>query len=337
MTIATQTRDYLAASLVAVLLLVPVLSALAQDAASQEPPQQAQPTTAKPVTAIDGTDAVDPDATDIPTAIVIEVSGAVDWALPGVSPLVDDGWLALVVADALAPGTQIRTGLRSHVNLRFGETTVVSIRSATHASIDQFFKSATTETVRVGLAYGTVRGGSTEGPIKADVQVDSTVATLAKRGTEGWQMWVEPSTGRFRVSLAEHGLVEAIQRVGSGRTRSKQVRPGEYATPTNIANLWLEQAGFDRDVQFYAAETVTVADAASINRSTRGASVLAPGAGASVRDYSGRSSAGRGTGSLPTIANPPATMVFQPQPLGRPEGNFGTGTTFRILRPVRRR
>lgn len=274
----------------------------------------------------------DDAAPEVASARVIEVSGSVDWASAETSPLVDEGWSPVQLHDELAPGTQIRTGLRSHVNLQFGETTVVSIRSATHASVDQFYRSATTETVRVGLGYGTVRGGSTEGPLEADVQVESTVATLAKRGTEGWQLWVEPTTGRFRVSLADHGLVEAIQRLGPGRTRSKTVRPGEYATPQNMANLWLTQAAFDRNVQFYASETITTADAVAVNRTTRGVGVLSPGAGAGLADYSGRSSLGRGRTTLPSIPNQPATMVLQP--LARAEGNFGTGTTFRVLRPV---
>ncbi len=338
MTIIARRCYCLTANLVAVFLLAFGLSAFAQDAeptkvTAQHPASQAKPATIQPIT--NPTAEPPQDEPGIPSAVVIEVAGSVDWAWPGVSPLVDDGWTAVQLADALTPGTQIRTGLRSHVNLRFGDATVVSIRSATHASIDQFFRSATTETIRVGLAYGTVCGGSTEGPIKVDMQVDSTVATLAKRGTEGWQMWVEPSTGRFRVSLAKHGLVEAIQRVAPGRTRSKTVRPGEYATLANIANLWLSQAIFDRNVQFYAAETITVADAGFVNRTTRGVGVLSPGAGAGLNNYTGRSSVGGGSGRLPSVTNPPPTMVFQRQPLARPEGNFGTSTTFRILRPVK--
>ncbi len=240
--------------------LIGCASAFAQDADQPPPADQDQPPA--------GTAQAQPaDANEaeqqVPKAVVIEVAGPVEWSLPGVSPVVDEGWTPVQLNDAYEPGTQIRTGLRAHVNLKFGETTFVSIRSATHASIDQFYRSATTETVRVGLAYGTVRGGSTEGPIKADVEVDSTVATLSKRGTEGWQMWVEPTSNRFRVSLAEHGLVEAIQKLAPGKTRSKSVRPGEYVTTANIANLWIAQARFDHNVQFYPAETVTVANAIS--------------------------------------------------------------------------
>jgi len=316
--------------LAAVLGLIGCVSASAQDV-GQRPPVDQEPAAAATAQATP-VNADEAEAT-VPKAVVIEVAGPVEWSLPGVSPLVDEGWIPVRLNDTYESGTQIRTGLRAHVNLKFGETTVVSIRSVTHASIDQFYRSATTETVRVGLAYGTVRGGSTEGPIKADVEVDSTVATLSKRGTEGWQMWVEPTTNRFRVSLAERGLVEAIQRLAPGAARSKSVRPGEYVTQDNIANLWIAQARFDRNVQFYPAETVTVADARFANRNTGGVGVVAPGAGASLYDYAGRSAAAAIGSGLPRTV--PSTLVFQRVPLRRPEGNFGTGTTFRVLRPVR--
>ncbi len=72
-------------------------------------------------------------------AIVTEVSGTVEWAKPGVSPLASKGWTPVKWKDRLEPGTQIRTGLRSYVHLRFGKTTVASIRSATNPSIDHIY------------------------------------------------------------------------------------------------------------------------------------------------------------------------------------------------------
>ena len=257
------------------------------------------------------------DASVIPSAVVIEVVGTVDRASPGVSPLALQGWTAIGLDDRLPPGTQIRTGLRSHVNLRFGETTTVSVRSATHASIDQFYRSATTENVRIGLAYGTVRGGSTEGRLRSDVVVDSTVATLAKRGTEGWQLWVEPMTGRFRVSLARHGLVEAIQKLGLAGDRriSRTLRPGEYVTADTIANLWIRQAVFDRIVTFYEANFLTEADAEFTTANTRGFGTLAPGGGTSLVDLSERVSAefilAQTAGTLPVGQMLPTTALLQ--------------------------
>ena len=270
-------------------------------------------------------------------ALVIEVSGTVEWARPGVSPLASAGWTPVKWKDRLPPGTQIRTGLRSFVHLQFGKTTVVAMRSATHASIDQLYRSATTEHIRLGLAYGTVRGGSVEGKVRSDVVVDSTVATLAKRGTEGWEMQVEPMTGRFRISLAEYGLIEAFQKLRSAGRRSRSVRPGEYVTDANIANMWIKQDIFDRNVKFYQADAVTVADADFTAENTRGYGVLAPGGGSTLVDASTRVSSDFVLDQIaerfPGGTLPPTTVITPTPPIPRPEGHFGTGQTFRILLP----
>jgi hypothetical protein len=270
-------------------------------------------------------------------AVVIEVAGTVERARPGLSPLVSKGWTPVKWKDRLEPGTQIRTGLRSYVHLQFGKTTVVAIRSATHASIDQIYRSATTEHVRLSLGYGTVRGGSVEGKVRSDVVVDSTVATLAKRGTEGWEMRVEPVTGRFRISLAEYGLVEAFQKLRSAKRASRQVRPGEYATDVNIANMWIKQDIFDRNVKFYQAEAVTLADADFMAESTRGYGVLAPGGGSTLADFSGRVSAAfvleQTARNFPGGLLPTTTVLVPTGPVARPEGHFGTGRTFKVLVP----
>ncbi len=267
-------------------------------------------------------------------ATVIDVGGSVDWAVAGISPLAKEGWTPVKVGDKLEPATQIRTGLRSFVNLQFGATTTVSVRSITHASIAQFYRSATTENVRIDLGYGTVRGGSSEGEVRSDVIVDSPVATLAKRGTEGWEISVEPATGRFRISLAEHGLVEAIQKLSGDRTRSRLVRPGQYATDVDIANMWIKQDIFNRVVAFYSPEALSEADAEFSTYNTTGYSVLAPGGGSAVVDLSGRVSAEfvlSQTGSgFPAGATPPTLAIGLP-PAVRPEGNFGTPRTFKAF------
>jgi hypothetical protein len=261
----------------------------------------------------------------------------VEWALPGAAVLSPEGWTAVELNDRLEPGTQIRTGLRSHVNLSFGEATVVSVRSATHASIDQFFRSATEESVKLGLAYGTIRGGSTEGEVRSDVTVEATTAALIKRGTEGWEIQVEPVTGRFQVSLARYGLVEAIQKLRGERRRSRTVRPGEYATDKNVANMWVEQDIFDRNVSFHPVEAISVADARFSAANTRGYAAVSPGGGSELVGLSARVSPrfvlDQLAENLPSSAPLPSTVVLQPGPLSRPEGNFGTGGVFRILVP----
>ena len=275
------------------------------------------------------------------SAKVIDVRGAAEWAAVGVSVLVSDGWTPLKLDDVLQAGTQIRTGLRSHVNLQFGTTTIVGIRSATHAGIDQLYRSVNTEVIRLGLGYGTVRGGSSEGEMRSDFTVDSTVATLAKRGTEGWQMTVEPGTGRFRISLAEYGLVEAIRKLGRGLRTTRSVRPGEYATDANIANMWIKQDIFDRNVKFYEVQGLTAADVEFSQANARGLATVAPGGGTSVVDLSQRVNASFVLDQLAANAPPGSTgpnlVVIEPGVLQRPEGNFGTGSIFRVLVPQRTR
>ena len=270
-------------------------------------------------------------AEEVGNAVVVEVTGAVDRAPSGVSPMARDGWTAIKVGDTLEPGTQIRTGLRSSVNLRFGDATYVSVRSATHASVDQFYRSAKAERVRMGLGYGAIRGGSIEGEIKSDVTIDSTVATLAKRGTEGWQIVVEPGTGRFRISLAESGLVEARRKLADDRVVSRFVRPGEYATRDNIANMWLKQDSFDRNVTFYDANAVGASDADFSAANTKGLAVLAPAGGSQLATAAGRNTSAftdslGGVGDSPV--RPPDVTPGRLPPVSRPDGNFGTGQTF---------
>lgn len=312
------------------------------------PPEDQEPAPAPQAPAASGNDATAPaqpsgqtagkatatPSAETPAALVIEVDGTVERAEAGASPLAQDGWTPVRAGDRLLPGTQLRTGLRSHVNLRFGETTFVSVRSATHASIDDFYRSATTENVRIGLGYGTVRGSSSEGEFRSEVTVDATVATLAKRGTEGWEMFVEPFTGRFRISLARSGLVEAVRKLRGGRRLSRMIAPGEYATANTIANMWIAQAVFDRNVTFYDASSVTATDTEFTTFNESGLGAVAPGGGAELTSLARRAEA---SAILSRAAldrtTPISTAVIQPGLLVRPEGNFGTPDTFRLFLP----
>lgn len=263
-------------------------------------------------------------------AVVSEVKGSAEWALPGVSVLVDDGWTQLKVGDELASGAQIRTGIRGHVNLLFGEGTIVSIRRATHASIDDFYKGATAKRVEIGLGYGTVRGGSSEGELEPDLVVDSPVATLAKRGTEGWEIQVERSSNRFRISLAQSGLVEAISKAG----RSRTVAPGQYATDATVANLWVNQETFDRAVSFYEPYYVGDADAQFAANNSRTFGTISPGGGRDLRGVTGQNSAafvssqrsGGGAAGVPPAGGGGGGLGV----LRSSQGNFGTPSTFKI-------
>ncbi len=303
--------------------------ALSQETPEKSPEPQPQESNAQAPTVVDSDEA---QAPTVPSAIVIEVVGTAHWAIAGTSPIVPDGWTPIAADDSLPPGSLIRTGLRSHVNLQFGETTTVSVRSASYASIDQFYRDATTETVRVGLGYGSVRGGSSEGTIRADVEVTAPVATLAKRGTEGWEIGVEQGTGRFRISLAEHGLVQAIKSVAGKPLASRQVKPGQYATNKNIANMWISQDIFDRNIAFYDANFTTNADAKFAASNTGSYSTLDPAGGTALAQISGRSSRAFSLANQPgtgTRTQRPTLPIGTTGPISRPEGNFGTGGIFK--------
>ena len=255
-------------------------------------------------------------------AEVLEVRGDVSWAGPDVSALATEGWTEVRVGDRLEAGTQIRTGLRSHLHLRLGQSNYVSIERATIASIDQLYRTSDKETIRIGLGYGAIRGGSDEGKVRSDLVVVSPVATMAKRGTKGWRISVEPHTGRFNISLARYGLVEAIMKLDARRSVRRSVRPGEYATARNIASMWLQQDIFNRSIKFVRPEAVTLADARFMRNNTTGVSMIAPGGGSQLADFTGRSAA-----SIGRVERAPLTRALLLPPISRPEGNFGVPDT----------
>lgn len=249
-------------------------------------------------------------------AEVVGVEGRADRAAPGTRAAADEGWTPLVQGDLLPGGTLIRTGLRSRLVLRFGEANYVSIERATLACVNEFRRTGDVERINVGLGYGAVRGASSTGTLRSELTVTSPVATLAKEGTRDWEIRVEPHTGRFTISLATEGLVNAIQRLRSGRTQERLVLPGEYATQDNLARMWMRQATFDRTFSFYDARGLSEADVGFVIAHPSGASPVAPGGGTEIRAIALRDTAsGAARADRPTAV----TAILR----NRPEGNFG--------------
>lgn len=293
-----------------------------QDAAGQEADQQAT--------------AEEAEATPL-AAKVVEVVGDVTQAPEGTSPLDAETWTPVKVQDKLSGGTLIRTGIRSQVTMLFGDENLVAVKAMTLAAVSDFYQTHEAKVIRMGLGYGTIRGGSTEGTLRSDLIIDSTVATLAKRGTEGWEMQVEPYTGRFNISLAREGLVEALQKATGQR---RLVRPGEYATELNIGKMWINQERFDRSVKLVATESMTTADLDFATAQSRGIGTVAPGAGTEAVSFAQRSpqrdfvvdQVVDRQAQARREAMPDLIVIEQPV-VRRPEGNFGVGSTFRILVP----
>ncbi len=270
------------------------------------------------------------------SAKVIDISGAVEYAPAGADPADPNVWKPVALDTTLEAGMLIRTGLRSHCVLMFGaepDMTVISVRRATLASVSDFYRTQNEQRVRIGLGYGAVRGGSSEGVLRSDVVIDSTVATLAKRGTEGYELEVDPINSRFRISLAEYGLVTAISKL---RHESREVRPGEYVTNVTIAIQWINQALFDRAVRFYDVEMLTDPELHFTSLEHTGYSNLGP-AGFELYDLARRGELPIDFNALqqinPVMLAQVETLLLLRRPVSRPEGNFGFGYTFRLLAP----
>ena len=204
-------------------------------------------------------------------ARVVSVAGAASWAPAAASPTDKQAWKAVQIGDEYDAGTQIKTSLRSAVVLTFGDDTVVKIERMTLASIDQFHKSATTKTTRLGLGYGAVRAGVAEGALRSDFAVDSPVATLSKRGTDGIYFYQEPRTGRFVISLARAGELEILHRI---RQQLRLLRRGENVTQRLLD--FILRAQIDRNFNFFTG-WLTNAELRFEMRNTTGLSILNPG------------------------------------------------------------
>jgi hypothetical protein len=292
-----------------------------------EPAPSPSPTRSDPNSATNDDDA--DDAAGVPLkARVIEVEGSVEHALGEVETHDLKAWKPVTLNMELAADTQVRTGMRSRCTLQFGaapDETILQLRRGTLAKISDYRRTADVQRIRIGLGYGAVRGGSSEGTLRSDVVVDSTVATLAKRGTAGWEIEIEPIGGTFRISLARSGLIEAYSKA---HDRSTELEPGEYVSNTTIARLWINQEIFDRAIQFFEPFSLTEYEVEFMLGETTGYSSLGNDA-SQLYWIAGRRP---NTFSLPTYAfSGIGTTVFQRQPVRRPEGNFGFGQTFRVL------
>lgn len=179
-------------------------------------------------------------------ATVIEVKGRAQHAPLGTAVTDAATWQDVQVNDRYPAGTLVRTGLGSHVTLQLGAEqpyTVVMVERMTLASIASLYKTEEEKVGRVHVNYGAVRGGVSEGGLRSSFVVDSTVATLTKRGTWGFRLFVERGTGRYDISLAERGMVEALNKI----TRDRQsVVSGQYVN--QAMRRWVDQASFDRAV-----------------------------------------------------------------------------------------
>lgn len=313
---------------VAGILVVPVYS--------QDPP--ARPEGAQPPA--EGEAAAKPAASDYSLSVV-ELKGKVHYAPLGTDAKADEGWTAAKVGDRLTSGTQVRTGVRSKVKLSLTPSTppsVFMIEPLALMCVDELFKGRDESTgqeavvTRLGLAYGAIRAGVVEqGDVRSDVEIRSSVATLAKRGTWDFRFFMERGTGYFQISLADRGLVQAIQNQTGARVT---LLPGQFVN--QLMARWIETARFIRPVNFQDWYGLQGAELVFNLTNQTGLGVLSPGGNAvEVLNATGRQSSEALVGTLePVVLSEAVTQqviqqtVFDVTTFGprrRAEGDFGIG------------
>lgn len=279
-----------------------------------------QPATAEVAAAPDG----------VPVeAQVIEVKGRAQHAPAGTAVTDTAAWQPVQMDDRYPAGTLIRTGLSSQVVLRFGQEepyTVVLVERMTLANIAALYKTATEKVSQVHVNYGAVRGGVSEGGLRSSFVVDSTVATLTKRGTWGFRMFVERGTGRYTISLADAGMIQALSRLTSQR---QNLYSGQYVNQAMIR--WVEQTTFDRLITLQDRFGLTVDEFEFKAFNDTGLAVVSPGPNPATYEV-GRPGFQQAIGQqllaeqqrtqdlvnlINNLVNPPA-----PGTISRPEGDF---------------
>lgn len=255
-------------------------------------------------------------------ARVIEVKGRAQHAPLGTAVTETAAWKPVAVGDTYPAGTLVRTSLGSHVILQFGAEepyTVVMVERMTLANLSSLYKTATDKVSRVAVNYGAVRGGVSEGGLRSSFVVDSTVATLTKRGTWGFRLFVERGTGRYEVSLAETGLVEVLNNL----TREQQnLRRGQYVTET--MRRWVEQARFDRLITLQDRYGITRDELQAQALQGGGLSVLNAAPSAVVWQFARPGEQQFVTEQLQILQGQQAPSAPRPGVVDRPEGDFNS-------------
>ncbi len=145
--------------------------ALAQDAAVAPAPAVA-------------TAAVDPAATEAPAgdplrAVFIDVSGKVQWRANETSP-----WQDAKVNDVVAPGVEVRTGLRSHAAMRVGRNATALIDAGTLFQLPTVVQDGDTLRTAAAVKHGRADFKVDKVGLSNDFKVVTPSTTLAVRGTE---------------------------------------------------------------------------------------------------------------------------------------------------------
>jgi hypothetical protein len=185
---------------------------------------------------------------------VIAVKGNVRIGPLGLDPKSNEGWSKAQVGDLLGAGLQVHVPLRGAIKLtaRPAEPpTVIMIEQVTLVAVTELGLADNKAKSRIKLAYGAIRAGVAEGATRSDMEIESPVATLSKRGTDIFRF--ECHNGHFMMSLSEEGrgLIQAIQtraaQLGAlDRTRSRFLTPGQWISQQMLRAI--DSVQFDRNV-----------------------------------------------------------------------------------------
>ncbi len=314
-------------------LLVCVLLAAAPLSAETAPPAvDSAPATQPTAPALAAAPASQPSETPEGAPVeaqVIKVKGRAQHAPAGTAVTDAAAWQPVQLDDRYPAGTLVRTGLGSHVILQFGTEepyTVCMVERMTLASLASLYKTATDKVSHVNVNYGAVRGGVSEGGLRSSFVVDSTVATLTKRGTWGFRLFVERGTGRYTISLADAGMVRALNRLTN---KQQSIYGGQYVNESMIR--WVDQTSFDRLVSMQDRAGLTMEEFQVKAFSNTGLAVIEPAPTPnSIQDgrpgyqqfvsqqvLQTEQQRAQDLQNIINILNPPA-----PGTITRPEGNF---------------
>jgi len=273
---------------------------------------------------------------------VYKVEGKVRASKIGTSQTTSVGWNNLKAGDQITAGMQVFVPLRSSIQLiqvPNDPPTIVMIESTTLASFDELKMRDGKAVTRLSIARGAIRAGVVEeGSAKSDLEIRSPNATLSKRGTWGFRLWVGPA-GRWEMSLADRGLVEAIQ---ANSNRRRLIYPGQ--TVNQRMSQWIQTARFNLPVSVQDLYGIKGTDAQfnMLNNSGFGFLLLgtntqgigakqftAPTGGTSVLNaIAGQGTTGGGTNQL-RLARAIQNRISQNRTTNRvfnnTGGNFGVG------------
>jgi hypothetical protein len=167
-------------------------------------------------------------------------------------PLKSEGWTLARKGDLLGPGIIIQVPFRSKLKLfaRPAEPpTVMLFESGSLVMISDLYLKDGVATSRIQLGYGAIRAGVAEGGTRSDMQIESPVATLSKRGTDIFRF--ECHNGKYVMSLSDQGrgMLQAIQSNVAGYRGgefSRFVTPGQLVTQRLMRAI--ENVQFNRNI-----------------------------------------------------------------------------------------